>query len=104
MSAAAEKRPVPQDADLRARAFTHQVGDAIRFARRTREWTQAELATRAGLSSNYVARLERGELGASLWVAHRIANALGTTLDALIAAEPAAPPLVQTKFAKRYEL
>lgn len=72
-----------------------------------RAWTQAELAEHASLSSNYVARLERGELGASLWVAHRIARALGTSLDALLANQPVAPALVRTKFARskgeRYE-
>ena len=36
----------------------------------------SELADASGLSSNYVARLERGELGASLFVAMRIAEAL----------------------------
>jgi transcriptional regulator with XRE-family HTH domain len=104
---ATKKKPV-MDPEALARVFTERVGDAIRAARRTREWTQAELALRAGLSSNYVARLERGELGASLWVAHRIASALGTTVDALISNARVAPPVARTKFAKsraeRYEL
>lgn len=98
----------PVDPDALARAFTERVGDAIRSARRTREWTQAELAERAELSANYVARLERGELGPSLWVAHKLVSALGTTLDALLANAKVAPPLARTKFGKsraaRYEL
>lgn len=98
------RAPAPTDPDELARAFTEQVGEAIRMARRARAWTQAELATRAGLSSNYVARLERGELGASLWVAHRLANALGTTIDAMTAGLRLVPPIARTKFAKRYEL
>jgi len=52
-------------------------------ARQHKGWTQVELADASGLSSNYVARLERGELGASLFVAMRIADALGITLDGL---------------------
>lgn len=95
-----DSKPPPSEADLEMRAFIERVGDAIRSARHVREWTQAELAERASLSSNYVARLERGELGASLWVAHRLAQALGTTIDALLAHERTAPPLVRTRFAR----
>jgi transcriptional regulator with XRE-family HTH domain len=103
MNVASTPTPTPEPESL-SRAFTEQVGDAIRSARRTREWTQAELAARAGLSSNYVARLERGELGPSLWVAHRLVTALGTTIDALLGGVREAPPIARTKFAKRYEL
>ncbi|HEY1955234.1 MAG TPA: helix-turn-helix transcriptional regulator [Polyangiaceae bacterium] len=70
--------------------FASTVGERIRVARQQRGWTQVELAEAAGLSSNYVARLERGELGASLFVAMRIAEALGLGLDVLAQAQPAA--------------
>jgi ribosome-binding protein aMBF1 (putative translation factor) len=63
--------------------FASSVGERIRVARQHKGWTQVELADASGLSSNYVARLERGELGASLFVAMRIAEALGITLDGL---------------------
>jgi transcriptional regulator with XRE-family HTH domain len=87
--------------DNEVRMFTLQVGDSIRGARRALGWTQAELASNAGLSANYVARLERGELGPSLWVAHRLANALGTTIDGMMANQHReAPPIVRTKFAR----
>jgi UDP-N-acetylglucosamine 1-carboxyvinyltransferase len=69
--------------------FATNVGERIRVARLHKGWTQVELAVKAGLSSNYVARLERGELGASLFVAMRIAEALGTTLDVLAQAPTA---------------
>jgi transcriptional regulator with XRE-family HTH domain len=52
-------------------------------------WTQVQLADAAGLSSNYVARLERGELGASLYVALRLAEALGISLNGLTQAPSA---------------
>lgn len=70
--------------------FASTVGERIRVARQQKGWTQVELAEAAGLSSNYVARLERGELGASLFVAMRIAEALGIGLDVLAQAQAAA--------------
>lgn len=60
------------------------VGEAIRRGRQEHGWTQAFLAEQAGLSPNYIARLERGELGPSLFVANRICDALGMELDALV--------------------
>ena len=70
--------------------FASSVGERIRVARQQKGWTQVELAEAASLSSNYVARLERGELGASLFVAMRIAEALGVTLDVLVQPQAAA--------------
>jgi transcriptional regulator with XRE-family HTH domain len=69
--------------DEKSHEFASSVGERIRLARQHKGWTQVELADAAGLSSNYVARLERGELGASLFVASRLADALGTTVDGL---------------------
>ena len=43
--------------------FNNVVGDGIRKARQEHGWTQAFLADQAGLSPNYIARLERGEMG-----------------------------------------
>jgi transcriptional regulator with XRE-family HTH domain len=68
--------------------FAATVGECIRRARQEHGWTQAELADRAGLSANYVARLERGELGPSLFVAFRLAEALETQVEALITGAP----------------
>ena len=83
------------------RTFVESVGVAIRRGRRARGWTQIELARLSRLSSNYVARLERGELGPSLWVAHRIARALGVPLDALLTSQPSPPALTRRRSAKR---
>lgn len=41
--------------------FAIAVGESIRSARQERGWTQAQLAERAELSANYVARL--GQIG-----------------------------------------
>lgn len=72
------------------RAFNANVGDTIRRARQALGWTQAFLAEQAGISPNYVARLERGELGPSLFVARSICEALGISVDALVR-DPEAP-------------
>lgn len=66
------------------RAFNSTVGDAIRRGRQAFGWTQAQLANASGLSPNYVARLERGELGPSLFVASRICEALKIDLEVLL--------------------
>ena len=77
--------------------FVTQVGEAIRRSRAALGWTQVQLATEAELSANYVARLERGELGPSLFVAARLARAMGVALDDLILARRASPPLSRSK-------
>ena len=90
--AKSEREPSTADSD----AFTAAVGEAIRRARQERGWTQVELAEKAGLSSNYVARLERGEVGPSLFVAQKLCEALDTDLDALTA-----PPRARNTTKKR---
>jgi ribosome-binding protein aMBF1 (putative translation factor) len=66
------------------RSFNVIVGEAIRRSRQEHGWTQAFLAEQAGLSPNYIARLERGELGPSLFVANRICGALTIDLEVLV--------------------
>jgi transcriptional regulator with XRE-family HTH domain len=85
----ARRKPlsVPPKADD-PKAFAAKVGEAVRRARQGHGWTQAELANHAGLSPNYVARLERGELGPSLFVANQLCEALGTDLDSLLHSAP----------------
>lgn len=65
-------------------AFNTVVGESIRRARQEHGWTQAFLADQAALSPNYIARLERGELGPSLFVANRICEALGIAIEELV--------------------
>lgn len=88
----------PQEAGA-ARPFNTIVGEAIRRVRQEHGWTQAFLAEQAGLSPNYVARLERGELGPSLFVASRLCEALGIEIDSLVHAPDA--PRDTKKTAKR---
>jgi transcriptional regulator with XRE-family HTH domain len=80
-----EQRDAKADVQDEHRAFNTTVGEAIRRARQEHGWTQAFLAEQAGLSPNYVARLERGELGPSLFVASRICEALTIEIDSLVA-------------------
>ncbi len=66
------------------KAFAATVGESVRRARQSVGWTQAELAEAAGFSPNYIARLERGELGPSFFVAHQLCEALGMDVDSLL--------------------
>jgi transcriptional regulator with XRE-family HTH domain len=78
-------RSTPPAAEADPKEFAASVGEAIRVARQQYGWTQVELAEAAALSPNYIARLERGELGASLFVARQICEALDIDLEALLA-------------------
>jgi transcriptional regulator with XRE-family HTH domain len=78
-----ERSSVPP-AEPDAREFASMVGASIRGARQERGWTQVDLAEAANLSPNDVARLERGELGPSFFVAHQIAEALGIPVEDLM--------------------
>ena len=66
------------------KAFAATVGESVRRARQSVGWTQAQLAEAAGFSPNYIARLERGELGPSFFVAHQLCEALGMDVDGLL--------------------
>jgi transcriptional regulator with XRE-family HTH domain len=79
-----ESRAPETDAQDEHQAFNTVVGEAIRKARQEHGWTQAFLAEQARLSPNYIARLERGELGPSLFVANRICEALALDLEVLV--------------------
>lgn len=59
------------------------MGEAIRRERLARGWTQVELADQVGISSNHIARLERGEVGPTFYLMHRIGTALGINLTTL---------------------
>ena len=74
----------PDAAQDEHQVFNTVVGEGIRRARQEHGWTQAFLADQARLSPNYVARLERGELGPSLFVANRICEALSIPLEDLL--------------------
>jgi transcriptional regulator with XRE-family HTH domain len=80
--------PPPDD----PKAFAAVVGEVVRRARQSRGWTQAQLAEFAGFSPNYIARLERGELGPSLFVASQLCEALGIDVGSLVHPHPGTAP------------
>src|ERR671921_746677 len=56
---------------------------ALKYWRKRRGLSQAELARRAGLSSNYVFRVENGRRGCNPETARLLADLLGVELQAL---------------------
>lgn len=58
-------------------------GAAVRAARTRRKLTQAALAELAGMATNAVALIERGEREPSLITAMKLAQALRVKVDAL---------------------
>jgi ribosome-binding protein aMBF1 (putative translation factor) len=81
------------------KAFAAVVGEAVRRARQSRGWTQAQLAQTAGFSPNYIARLERGELGPSLFVASQLCDALGIDVSSLVHPAGASPRTTRRRVA-----
>jgi transcriptional regulator with XRE-family HTH domain len=69
------------------------LGRALRAARHARGLTLTEVATAAGLSQPFLSQLELGRSRPSMRSLHRIAVALGTTQQALLASAsgPVAP-------------
>lgn len=58
---------------------------AVRVRRREQRWTQAELAEAVGVSRQTVIAIERGDYAPSVYLALRIAAALGATVEELFA-------------------
>lgn len=74
--------PAARDTDTLLRA---ELGGAIRKLRKSRGLTLVQLAERAALSHPFLSQLERGLTRPSMPSLHRIARALGTTQQALMA-------------------
>jgi transcriptional regulator with XRE-family HTH domain len=60
------------------------IGDRVRHAREKLGKTQLELANECGVRSETISRIERGRNDAALASLHKIAPALGMTLDELV--------------------
>lgn len=60
----------------------------IRKLRRAQDLTQVQLAEKAGVSRASIARYEANETVPSVEALRKVANALGTTIDYLIAETP----------------
>ena len=60
-----------------AESLRSQLGRRIRQLRKTWDWTQDELAERAGLDTKYVGAVERGERNLSIDNVEKISDGLG---------------------------
>ena len=58
--------------------------DKVRKLRKSKGWTQEELAVRTGLHRTYIGSIERGERNVSLINVEKIADALGVPVEALV--------------------
>lgn len=56
--------------------LSSHIGHQLSLARRKKDFTQAEIAKRAGTNINYYAKLERGEAVPSLKMLEKIIKAL----------------------------
>jgi transcriptional regulator with XRE-family HTH domain len=82
----------PDAADNEEAELSAAVGLAIRSARAERGLTATALAAAAGVSQPFLSQVERGRSMPSLLTLHRLARALGTTAQELLA-DGAAPPV-----------
>lgn len=58
--------------------------DKVRKLRKSKGWTQEELAVRTGLHRTYIGSIERGERNVSLINVEKIADALGVSVETLV--------------------
>jgi XRE family aerobic/anaerobic benzoate catabolism transcriptional regulator len=63
------------------------VGTRVRLQRKAAGWSRRELSERSGVSLRYLAQLEAGEGNISIGLLQRIAMALQTPIEGLIAAD-----------------
>lgn len=59
------------------------IGDRLRAARVERGWSQSDLARAAGCSVSRVSQIERGLVQYGAGALHRMAQALGVSVDEL---------------------
>ena len=71
---------------MREGPFRRTFGRAIKSAREARGLTQREVAEAAHIADKYLSRIELGLATPSVYVASRLARALGVSLDALVPA------------------
>jgi DNA-binding XRE family transcriptional regulator/mannose-6-phosphate isomerase-like protein (cupin superfamily) len=77
-----------------------RLGETVRRLRKDRGLTLVELARAASLSHSFLSQLERGRSRPSMSSLHRIAQALGTTQPALMAAAETDQPRVEVSLVR----
>jgi len=77
-------RGMPNLSSSRQHPTLIALGRVIRRVRKERGLSQEQLALTAGIDVSYLGRVERGDNNASVLALHSIADALGTTMTALM--------------------
>ena len=67
--------------DEQKQATRDRIGLRILTLRKMREWSQDELARRAGLQRTHISRIEQGKYAVTLETVQAIAEALDMTVD-----------------------
>lgn len=60
-----------------------QLGKRIRFLRKSRNWSQLDLALESGVNRNYISDLEKGRRNPTILILEKIAIALNIDLATL---------------------
>jgi transcriptional regulator with XRE-family HTH domain len=66
-----------------------RLGNAIRKARIDKGWQQQDLQEETKISQTYLSKIECGKADPSISIVHKIAKALGVSLDRLVKEEKA---------------
>jgi len=69
---------------VREGTFRRTFGRAVKYAREERGLTHRKLAESAHIADKYLSRIELGLATPSVYVASRLARALGVSLDTLV--------------------
>ncbi|MDY6839724.1 MAG: helix-turn-helix transcriptional regulator [Thermodesulfobacteriota bacterium] len=65
-----------------------RIGQRVQEFRKSKGWTQEELAERSGLHPTYIGGIERGERNATIASFQKVAEAFGATLARLLEVDP----------------
>lgn len=66
------------------KSILRQFGNKVKELRKTKNWSQEELARRAGLHRTYIGSIERSERNVSLINVERIAKDLNINIEKLM--------------------
>lgn len=75
----------------------------LQALRKGKDWSQPELGKAIGTSGAIIGRYERGEMTPSIDVARKLADALGVTLDYLVAEEEQPNTLQDKSMLERWQ-
>ena len=59
------------------------LAERVKYLRRSKRWSQEQLAERASIQRSYLADLERGHRNPSVRTLVKVANAIGVPISAL---------------------